>query len=91
MTANAYSTKKRAPDLVVKCYSDAGYFGRNLPAIEVLIDQEKVQAGVGLTASALLKAKATCCGRRWTTVSLAPESLLNRLASVLTAASPTPL
>jgi hypothetical protein len=31
----------------MKSYSDAGYFGRNLRAIEVLIDQEKVRAGVG--------------------------------------------
>ena len=31
----------------LKSYSDAGYFGRNLRAIEVLIDQEKVRAGVG--------------------------------------------
>jgi hypothetical protein len=31
----------------MKSYSDAGYFGRNLRAIEVLIDQEKVRNGVG--------------------------------------------
>ena len=31
----------------MKSYSDAAYFGRNLRAIEVLIDQEKVRAGVG--------------------------------------------
>jgi hypothetical protein len=58
VTANAYSTKKRAPDLVVKSYSDAGYFGRTLRAIEVIIDQEKVRAGVGSTASALPEGKS---------------------------------
>jgi hypothetical protein len=31
----------------MKSYSDAGYFGRNLRAIEVLIVQEKVRLGVG--------------------------------------------
>lgn len=30
----------------MKSYSDAGYFGRNLRTIEVLIDQEKVRAGL---------------------------------------------
>ena len=44
--------------MVVKSYSDASYFGRNLRAIEVLIDQEKVRAGVGLTASALPEGKS---------------------------------
>ena len=43
---------------MVKSYSDAGYFGRTLRAIEVLIDQEKVRAGVGSTASALLERKS---------------------------------
>src|SRR5437879_10342695 len=33
----------------MKSYEDAGYFGRNLRAIEVLIDQEKVRNGVGAT------------------------------------------
>ena len=101
MTANAYITKQGVPDLVVKSYTDAGYFGRTLRAIEVLIDQEKVRAGLGSTA-ALLETKAICCvcarkshrltqrWRRSTTVSLAPESLLNRLATVLTPAGPTP-
>jgi hypothetical protein len=35
------------PTKLMKSYSDAGYFGRNLRAIEVLIDQEKVRNGVG--------------------------------------------
>ena len=43
VTANAYSTKKRAPDLVVKSYSDAGYFGWTLRAIEVIIGLRPVQ------------------------------------------------
>ena len=37
---------KITPTKLMKSYSDAGYFGRNLRAIEVLIDQEKVRAGV---------------------------------------------
>ena len=39
---------KITPTKLMKSYSDAGYFGRNLRAIEVLIDQEKVRAGVGV-------------------------------------------
>lgn len=35
------------PTKLMKSYSDAGYFGRNLRAIEVLIDQEKVRSGLG--------------------------------------------
>jgi integrase len=38
---------KITPTKLMKSYSDAGYFGRNLRAIEVLVDQEKVRAGVG--------------------------------------------
>ena len=38
---------KITPTKLMKSYSDAGYFGRNLRMIEVLIDQEKVRAGVG--------------------------------------------
>jgi hypothetical protein len=38
---------KITPMKLMKSYSDAGYFGRNLRAIEVLIDQEKVRAGMG--------------------------------------------
>ena len=37
---------KITPTKLAKSYSDAGYFGRNLRAIEVLIDQDKVRAGV---------------------------------------------
>jgi hypothetical protein len=38
---------KITPTKLTKSYSDAGYFGRNLRAIEVLIDQERVRNGVG--------------------------------------------
>jgi len=38
---------KITPTKLMKSYSDAGYFGRNLRTIEVLIDQEKVRGGVG--------------------------------------------
>jgi hypothetical protein len=38
---------KITPTKLVKSYSDAGYFRRNLRAIEVLIDQEKVRSGLG--------------------------------------------
>ncbi len=38
---------KITPTKLMKSYEDAGYFGRNLRAIEVLIDQEKVRNGVG--------------------------------------------
>jgi integrase len=38
---------KITPTKLMKSYSDAGYFGRNLRAIEVLIDQGKVRAGLG--------------------------------------------
>jgi hypothetical protein len=38
---------KITPTKLVKSYSDAGYFRRNLRAIEVLIDQEKVRDGLG--------------------------------------------
>src|SRR5205823_6956228 len=40
---------KITPTKLMKSYEDAGYFGRNLRAIEVLIDQEKVRNGVGAT------------------------------------------
>jgi hypothetical protein len=36
---------KITPAKLMKSYSDAGYFGRNLRAIEVLIEKEKVRAG----------------------------------------------
>ena len=34
------------PTKLMKSYSDAGYFGRNLRAIEVLIDEERVRSGL---------------------------------------------
>jgi hypothetical protein len=37
---------KITPTKLAKSYADAGYFGRNLRAIEVLIDQETVNSGV---------------------------------------------
>jgi len=37
---------KITPTKLAKSYADAGYFGRNLRAIEVLIDQEAVKSGV---------------------------------------------
>ena len=36
---------KITPTKLAKSYADAGYFGRNLRAIEVLIDQEAVKSG----------------------------------------------
>jgi hypothetical protein len=36
---------KTTPMKLVKSYADAGYFGRNVRAIEVLIDQESVRNG----------------------------------------------
>ena len=43
-----FATIELAHNIGAKAYSDAGYFGRNLRAIEVLIDQEKVRNGVGV-------------------------------------------
>jgi integrase len=37
---------KITPTKLMKSYSDAGYFARNLRAIEVLIDQEKIRSGL---------------------------------------------
>jgi hypothetical protein len=37
---------KVTPTKLMKSYSDAGYFARNLRAIEVLIDQDKVRSGL---------------------------------------------
>jgi integrase len=37
---------KITPTKLMKSYTDAGYFGRNLRAIEVLIDQEKIRSGL---------------------------------------------
>lgn len=39
---------KITPTKLMRSYLDAGYFGRNLRMIEVLIDQEKVRGGVGV-------------------------------------------
>jgi len=36
---------KVAPTRLAKAYADAGYFARNVRAVEVLIDQEVVQSG----------------------------------------------
>ena len=36
---------KIAPTRLAKAYADAGYFGRNLRAVEVLIDQDVVRSG----------------------------------------------
>ena len=36
---------KIAPTKLAKAYSDAGYFGRNLRLVEVLIDQEAIKRG----------------------------------------------
>jgi len=47
MPSSTQRYAKIMPTKLMKSYSDAGYFGRNLRAIEVLIDQEKVRNGVG--------------------------------------------
>jgi hypothetical protein len=47
MPSSTQRYAKITPTKLMKSYSDAGYFGRNLRAIEVLIDQEKVRNGVG--------------------------------------------
>src|SRR5260370_972227 len=47
MPSSTQRYAKITPTKLMKSYSDAGYFGRNLRAIEVLIDQEKVRSGVG--------------------------------------------
>jgi len=39
---------KITPTKLAKAYSDAGYFGRNIRAIEVLIDQETIRNGARL-------------------------------------------
>jgi integrase len=36
---------KTAPTRLAKAYADAGYFGRNVRAVEVLIDQDAVKSG----------------------------------------------
>jgi integrase len=40
---------KTAPTKLAKSYADAGYFARNLRAIEVLVDQESVRNGRAVT------------------------------------------
>jgi hypothetical protein len=40
---------KTIPTKLAKSYADAGYFARNLRAIEVLIDQESVRNGRAAT------------------------------------------
>ena len=40
---------KITPTKLAKSYADAGYFSRNLRAIEVLVDQEVVRSGRALT------------------------------------------
>jgi hypothetical protein len=47
MPSSTQRYAKITPTKLMKSYSDAGYFGRNLRAIDVLIDQEKVRNGVG--------------------------------------------
>jgi integrase len=42
---------KITPTKLAKSYADAGYFGRNLRAVEVLIDQEAVRNGVAANAA----------------------------------------
>jgi hypothetical protein len=46
MLSSTQRYAKITPTKLMKSYADAGYFSRNLPAIEVLIDQEKVRSGV---------------------------------------------
>jgi hypothetical protein len=40
---------KIAPTTLAKAYADAGYFGRNLRTIEVLIDQDAIKSGAAAT------------------------------------------
>ena len=40
---------KIAPTKLAKAYADAGYFGRNLRTIEVLIDQDAIKSGAAAT------------------------------------------
>lgn len=40
---------KTTPNKLAKSYADAGYFARNVRAIEVLIDQESVRNGQAIT------------------------------------------
>jgi integrase len=47
MPSSTQRYAKITPTKLMKSYSDAGYFSRNLRTIEVLIDQEKVRSGLG--------------------------------------------
>src|SRR5258707_6433318 len=46
MPSSTQRYAKIRPTKLMKSYADAGYFSRNLRAIEVLIDQDKVRSGV---------------------------------------------
>ena len=46
MPSSTQRYAKITPTKLMKSYADAGYFSRNLRAIEVLIDQDKVRSGV---------------------------------------------
>jgi integrase len=46
MLSSTQRYAKITPTKLMKSYADAGYFSRNLRAIEVLIDQEKVRSGL---------------------------------------------
>ena len=48
--AGQYSTLPRiTPTKLAKSYADAGYFARNIRAVEVLIDQDAVRSGTAAT------------------------------------------
>src|SRR5882724_311774 len=47
MPSSTQRYAKITPTKLMKSYADAGYFSRNVRAIEVLIDQERVRNGVG--------------------------------------------
>ena len=46
MPSSTQRYAKITPTKLMKSYADAGYFSRNLRAIEVLIDQDKVRSGI---------------------------------------------
>src|SRR5258708_6225854 len=46
MPSSTQRYAKITPTKLMKSYADAGYFSRNLRAIEILIDQDKVRSGV---------------------------------------------
>lgn len=49
MLSSTQRYAKITPTKLMKSYADAGYFSRNLRAIEVLIDQESVRKGRAIT------------------------------------------